>query len=122
MAAGPEGMHRQSRPIGEEPAQAFTLVGIECGKPWQGGAGVSIERRRNPPDAARTGGPLLQLVEVVFLDPVRRIGNDAMNRVFEETTEPLQAVGVDDPGPSNGSGLVIECQPSRFSIFSCPTV
>ena len=56
---------------------------------------MPIERRRDTPYSAGSVCPLLQLVEVVLLDPIGRIGHDRMDSRLGNTAHPLKAVSVD---------------------------
>jgi hypothetical protein len=71
---------------------------------------MAVERGGNPPNAADAGGALLQLIQVVFLDPVGRIGHHGVNRVLRHAAEPLEAVGVQEQRLPEPLGCIVERQ------------
>src|SRR5260370_41391455 len=54
--------------------------------------------------------PLLQLVEVVLLHAIRRVGHDGVKRVLGHPSPPLQAIGVNVLGFAAAGGFVGECE------------
>jgi hypothetical protein len=62
---------------------------------------MAVERRRDSPDAADAVRPLFDLIEVVLLHAVRRVGDDRVEAVFGQETQPLKAVCVDDAGAAD---------------------
>src|SRR5258707_15117363 len=68
----------------------------------------SLSCRAGP--AAVPISPLLQLVEVVLLHAIRRIGHDGVKRVLGHPAQPLEAIGVNELRFADTGGFVVECE------------
>ncbi len=53
-------------------------------------------------------GQETQLVEVVFFDAVRRVGDDCVNAVLNYSAHPFEAVGMNKDRVADGVGIVVE--------------
>src|SRR5436309_100528 len=113
-------MNRKLRPICEKLPQPRSLVSVECCESRQRRTSMAIERRRNPPDASRSGRPLLKLVEIVFLHTIGRISDDRMERVLGNPAQPFQAIRMDNQGSPDRREIVVEYQRMKASILHAP--
>lgn len=71
---------------------------------------MSVERRRYAPHAAVAVGPLFDLIEIVFLDAVRRVGDNRMDAFGGDAAHPFKTVGMEDMGVAYPVRFIVEGQ------------
>ena len=59
-------------------------------------SGVPVKGRRYPPNSALAVGPFLQLVRIVLLDSVRRVGDNGVKCVLRQADEPIKTIRVNN--------------------------
>lgn len=89
-------MNRKPCPFEKEALQEFALSLVQCGKAGERRTIAAVERWWNAPDAAVPVRALLDLVEIVFLDAIRRIGHDRMDAAGGYPAHQFEAIGVDN--------------------------
>jgi hypothetical protein len=92
MTAGDEDSESLSRELAKEFSQGFFFRFAENCKAWQRRAEATIERWWDSPYATTARAEFGLLSLGVFLQPVRRVGNDGMNGVWVARFHPSERV------------------------------
>ena len=72
---------------------------------------------RDAPDSTVAADPFVQLIQIVFLHTVGRVGDNPMHSIFWHTAQPFQAISVHQQRPANPFTLVIEREPWQNGWF-----